>query len=208
MGRFCRWSFTADAYLLAVARQYRCRSLRGCPFGLELALRASIYRARNSALEITWIKVMRKGPTFFYVQRHRGPRETAGRIPAEVRLHLGYQRFAQKRCGVLVDLPYERVLLGVAPLLPGIVDPVSQKPPVEDEVDVFREALDETEALHRLCQAAPGNTSSMARLGPSCASDVTQTTPSAPRTLPASGQTGRKRPHVRFFPLLLQSSSF
>lgn len=92
---------------------------------------------------------MRKGPTYFYVQRHRSPRETAGRMPAEVRLHLGHQLFAQKRCGVLVDLPYERVLLGVAPLLPGIVDPVSQKPPVEDGVDVFREALDETEALRR-----------------------------------------------------------
>lgn len=34
-----------------------------------------------------------------------------------------------------------------------------------------------------LCQAAPGNTSSMARLSPSWASEVTQRTPPTPRSL-------------------------
>ena len=70
-------------------------------------------------------------------------------LAAEICLHFRHQLFAQKRRGILVDLPYERVLLRIAPLLPGLIDSVSQKPPVKNEVDVFREALDEIETLRQ-----------------------------------------------------------
>ena len=82
----------------------------------------------------------------------------------EVSLHFRHQFCAKKCRGFSVYLAHECILPGIAPFLPWLFKTVSEKTPVEDEVDVFRESLDEIEAFRQACAAFEGKRAPECRL--------------------------------------------
>ncbi len=74
----------------------------------------------------------------------------------KILLHLGHQLAFKETRRVLIDSPHERILLSVAPFLPGFACFVAEKPPVEDKVYVLGEALYEVESLGEARTALEG----------------------------------------------------
>ena len=71
-------------------------------------------------------------------------------------VHLGQQAFSKECASTVVDLAYERILFGVAALLPRFFCLVPQKSLIENQVDILGKALDEVEPLREARAALEG----------------------------------------------------
>ena len=83
----------------------------------------------------------------------------------EVCLQERFQGVKQKDPRIGVDLLHEGVLLGVAAGLPGLIRAIAQHAPVEYEVDIFGEALDESKRFRETGTALEGERVSVCAAG-------------------------------------------